>query len=128
MSDSPVPFCRVDFKKAAPSALCFERGFFFFLLENDSEEAGDNPEQCHTFYEGGCQDHVGADVTGSFGLASDRFYRAATDLTDANASTQCRKTCTDSATCCVQTAVNYCYGVVRLEEDGVQQRHDYGFG
>ena len=121
MSNSPGPFCRVDFKNAALSALCFERGFFFFLLENDSEKAGDNPEQRNTFYEGCSQDHVGADVTGSFGLTGDRFYRAATDLTDANASTQCRKTCTDSATCCVKTAVNNCYGVIRLEEEGVQQ-------
>ena len=61
-------------------------------LQYDSQDTGDNPEQGHTFHEGGRQDHVRADVTGGFRLAGDAFDSATANLTDANASAQSGQT------------------------------------
>lgn len=118
----------VKLKNRALGPVLRAQSLLFLLLQNDGKQACDNPEQGHAFYKGGCQDHVGADVTSGFGLASDRLYRALTDLANTNAGTESRQTSANSATRCVKAAVNYCNGVVSLEEDGVQQRHTYGFG
>lgn len=67
-------------------------------LQYDSQDTCDNPEQCHTFHEGCSQDHVRADVTGSFRLAGDAFYSTAANLSDTHTGTQSSETGTNSAT------------------------------
>jgi hypothetical protein len=56
------------------------------LSHYDSQDTGDNPEQCNTLNEGGSQDHVGTDIRYSFWLTGDRFYRTFTDQTDTDTS------------------------------------------
>jgi hypothetical protein len=94
--------------------------FFLPYLQYDGQDTGDNPEQGHTFHEGGRQDHVRADVTGSFRLAGDAFNSATANLTDADASAKGSQAGADGATGLSQTRVSYS---ISLEQNCVQQRH-----
>jgi hypothetical protein len=90
-------------------------------LQHDSQDTGDNPEQGYTFNEGGCQDHVRADVTGGFRLAGDAFNGTAADLADADTGAQGSKAGANSATSLSHTCVNG----FSLQQNCVQQRHVY---
>ena len=72
-------------------------------LQYDGQDTCDNPEQSHTFYEGGCQDHVRTDITRCFRLTGDAFNSATTDLTDTYACAESCETCANGATSLSQT-------------------------
>jgi hypothetical protein len=68
------------------------------LLEEEDQYAHHDAEQSHTFYKCSRQDHVRADVTGSFGLASDGFQCGRTDQTHADTRTDGSQTGAETGT------------------------------
>ena len=71
--------------------------FCYTDLQYDGEDTGDNPEQRHTLYEGGSQDHVCTDIAHGFRLAGNRFDGALTDLANTYTGAKRSKTGADSA-------------------------------
>ena len=67
-------------------------------LCNGDKQANYDSKQSYTFDKGGGQNHVGSDVTTSFGLACDGFNGTLTDVTDTKACCDGCNTCTKAGT------------------------------
>lgn len=68
------------------------------VLSNSNQKTNYDCEKGNPFNEGGSQNHVRSDVPTCFGLASDRFQRPFTNVTDTKTRTNSGDTSTNAST------------------------------
>lgn len=70
-------------------------------LKEKAEQADNHSKESHTFDQGGCNNHIGTDVTRSLRLAGNGLHSGTADTADADARTNCGNTCAkgDSQLC-----------------------------
>jgi hypothetical protein len=69
-----------------------------FLLEEQDEQTDDDGEECNTFDERGCHDHVRTDIAYAFGLTGNGFEGAGADLSNTDTCSDGCDTSTNTST------------------------------